>query len=300
MATRGTKTLIADTLVGITFSGRQRRLPCLIQYSGYNIGRPYFLTEREMIIGRDPRAGIHIHEQKVSRQHAKLFYGENYVSIEDLKSRNGVFINGKKIVGITKLRDGAMITIGNSTFKYFKPGNAEQVFHDQLYRLATIDEKTQVFNDKYLASTLSAEIEISRTFKQNLSLIIYDLDHFKKVNDTFGHTIGDAILFQTARVASKVIRKNDILCRYGGEEFVVILRETDKQTAMRLAKRLCNAQEKQACVFDHKGKKVKLIQTISIGVASLNSRIKTVKQFIKAADQNLYKAKKAGRNQAIG
>jgi two-component system, cell cycle response regulator len=296
MAKTGSKTIISQTLVGLTLSNSERRRPCIVQFSGTDLGRPYFLKDKETVLGREPRSGIRLNELKVSRRHAKISITKNGVFIEDLRSANGTFVNGAPLSDPAKLRDGDMITIGPAAFKYFAPGNVEQLFHDKLYRQATIDAKTGVFNDKYLLTTLRSEIEMSKNFRRDLSIIIYDLDHFKKVNDRFGHLFGDHVLKVTAQVVCHIVRKNDVVCRYGGEEFVVVLPETDLHLAVSLAERVRRALEQTQFPVTVSRKKHVHVQTMSLGVAQMSPGKDTLESLLKAADSKLYKAKRGGRN----
>jgi diguanylate cyclase (GGDEF)-like protein len=293
---RGDKTLINDTLVGHTMTGRQRRQPCLVQFSGRDLGRPYFVQITKAVMGRDPRATFRIDEQKVSRQHCELIYEKDRLYVRDLGSANGTYVNGKRIKDITELKDGDTMILGGPSFKYFSPGNVEQLFYDKVYREKTIDQKTRVFNDKYLMTTLRGEIDVSNAFGRPLSVIMYDLDHFKMVNDVYGHRFGDHVLARTAEIVSETIRKNDDLCRYGGEEFVIILRETDLPTATRLAERVRRAAEQEVFEVKKNGKPGKHIQTMSLGVVRMSPATPDVDSILKAADRLLYISKKAGRN----
>lgn len=291
------KTMISDTLVGMTLTGRERRQPCLVQFSGQDLGRPHFVNAGDSVVGRDPRAEIFINEPKLSRQQCQITFDKKSCSIIDLRSANGTYVNRIK-VGIqpVALNDGDTVILGNTTFKFFAPGNVEQLFYDKVYREKTIDQKTKVFNDKYLISHLRTEIMSSLSLQRDLCIIIYDLDHFKMVNDTYGHVFGDEVLKITAQIVAEVIRKNDALCRYGGEEFVVILPQTDLATAARLAERIRKATSLHVFKLKKKGRLLKHIQTMSLGVVQLNGKIATPEKMIKAADRLLYNAKKSGRN----
>lgn len=290
------KTMITETLVGITLSERQRRLPCLVQFSGSDLGRPFFIESDINVVGRDIRSDILVDEVGVSRKHCQILNTSRGVVIEDMGSANGTYVNNRKIRGPATLKDGCMITLGKAQFKFFSAGNVEQMFYDKVYREKTIDEKTKVFNDKFLATTLKTEMSLAKAYKRDLALIMYDLDHFKKVNDTFGHKFGDEVLKVTAEIVSDVIRKNDVFCRYGGEEFVIILRQTKIETAMKLAERIRKNVSYHVFYPEQKKEAVNHVQTISMGVAKYSTRYKTNGDFIKAVDKRLYEAKRRGRN----
>ena len=178
-------------------------------------------------------------------------------------------------------------------FKYFAQGNVENVFHDKIYRMATIDGGTQTFNKQYLLESLDSEFKFSKSYGRPLSVIYFDLDHFKKVNDTYGHNAGDFILSELSTLVKSIVRKDDIFCRFGGEEFVILLPNTDARTAYDSAERIRNAVESH--VFNTEGHSLK--QTVSLGVSQLQASMNTPKDFLEDADKKLYQSKQNGRNQ---
>jgi diguanylate cyclase (GGDEF)-like protein len=286
------KTIIADPGSSV-IEPPKRSTACFVQYSGANLGKRYVLDQFEMIIGRSPNVQIVVNEQSVSRNHAQCICNEGSVSITDLGSSNGTYINDEKIDEPRLLKDGDIIRLGNIVFKFFAQGNVENVFHDNIYRMATIDALTQAFNKKYLLEALDSEFKFSRTYSRPLSIIYFDLDHFKNVNDTYGHNVGDFILKETCEVVKSQTRKDDILCRFGGEEFVILLPTTEAPTAYELAERIRKAIETHEFVVDS----LKLQQTISAGVAQLTANMNTPTQLLEEADQKLYQSKTNGRNQ---
>lgn len=285
------KTIIADPGASI-FNPPKKSAACFVQYSGTNLGKRYVLDKPDIVVGRSPNVQIVINEQSVSRNHAKCEVGESQVVITDLGSSNGTYVNDQRISGSQALNDGDIIRLGNIVFKFFSHGNIENVFHDKIYRIATIDSGTQTFNKKYLLEELDSQFKFSRTYSRALSLIYFDLDHFKKVNDTYGHNVGDEILRDVSKRVKSAIRKDDILCRFGGEEFVILLPATDAKTAYELAERIRQDVESEA--FPSEGHIIK--QTISLGVSQLNPTMKTPHELLEDADQKLYQSKTNGRN----
>jgi len=269
-----------------------RKRACLIQYNGDALGRRYFFETAEITIGRAPTSNIVITDVSVSREHAKCIAVGDEIEIEDQHSRNGTFINDHRLHARTPLRDGDIVRLGSILLKYFAHDNIENVFHDKIYRMATIDAGTQVFNREYLLETLESEFTFSRVYSRALSLIYYDLDFFKKVNDIHGHICGDYILRESAEVAKSCVRKDDVLGRYGGEEFVVVLPNADNATATELAERIRKTIEAHTFVFEGKN----LTQTISIGVSENQPAFKTYKDLLSDADRKLYQSKNSGRN----
>jgi diguanylate cyclase (GGDEF)-like protein len=275
-----------------------RRMPmrsraCLVQYSGDTLGRRYLLDAPEITVGRLPTNGIVIQDDSVSREHAKIIARDNTVAIEDLGSSNGTFIQDTPVTSLATLKDGDILRVGNILLKYFAHDNIEKVFHDNLYRMATIDAGTQLFNKKYLLETLDSEFRFCSVYARPLSVIYYDLDFFKKVNDVHGHSCGDYILRECAQIAKSCMRADDILARYGGEEFVAVLPNTDSRTAATLAERIRTAIAGYAFVFEGKA----LTQTVSLGVAQNRPEFTTALDLLNDADRKLYQSKHAGRNQ---
>ncbi|MEQ1774651.1 MAG: GGDEF domain-containing protein [Burkholderiales bacterium] len=269
-----------------------RNRACLIQYSGETLGRRFVLDTPEIIIGRVRAAGIFIPDDSVSREHAKIISIGSAVEVEDLGSSNGTFIQDQRVQSRTALRDGDLLRLGSIQLKFFAHDNIESAFHDKIYRMATIDAGTQLFNKKYLLETLDSEFRLCRAYGRPLSVIYYDLDFFKKVNDVHGHSCGDFVLRECAQVVKSCMRATDILARFGGEEFVAVLPNADVLTATELAERIRGSIEAHTFVFD--GKTLK--QTISIGVSENQSAFKTATDLLNDADRKLYQSKQSGRN----
>lgn len=164
--------------------------------------------------------------------------------------------------------------------------------HERIKTLMNEDVLTGAYARRYLHEQLPREMSIAQRSGRPLSIVMFDLDFFKKINDTYGHSFGDEVLHAVAQAVMKQLRPYDILARYGGEEFVVVLPGTTHEKALKAAERLRLAAE--ACTFEN-GKKV----TISLGVAQYHTD-ETFEQFIERADTYLYKAKEAGRNQSFG
>ncbi len=264
---------------------------CLIQYSGASLGKRYVLNH-DSIIGRVPPVDLIINEPTVSKKHARFSFVGSKVSVEDLQSSNGTYVNDIKINARTELNDGDIIRVGNVLLKFFANDNADNIFMDKIYRMATIDAGTQIFNKKYLLESLDAEFKFAKVYQKPLSLIMYDLDFFKKVNDVYGHNAGDFILKETASLVKGAIRKEDIFGRFGGEEFCIVLPNTELKIAVELAERLRSIIE--AHVFNFESNTIK--QTVSIGVCQQNSHHESVPQFMEDVDKKLYDSKHNGRN----
>lgn len=287
------KTIIAEPLGLTTFQGPKNKKSCFVQYSGQGLGRRYVLDRPEMTIGRSPENEIVINEQSVSRQHVRLVQMGESVEIFDMKTTNGTYINDKQVSSGVTLQDGDVLRLGTILLKFYAHNNIDSIFHDRIYRMATIDAGTQIFNRKYMMEALESEFKFSNTYGKPLSLIYFDLDFFKSVNDNYGHNVGDFILKECAELATKVIRKEDIFGRMGGEEFCVILPGTRIDRAAELAERIRSTTAKHSFSYET----LKLTQTLSVGVAELESAMRLPTDLIEKADQRLYFCKKNGRNQ---
>jgi diguanylate cyclase (GGDEF)-like protein len=164
--------------------------------------------------------------------------------------------------------------------------------YQEMEKLATIDGLTQVPNHRHFQTLLNQQIEVASRYGQKIGLMLFDIDHFKIFNDTYGHAIGDLVLKEVARSAGGAIRSSDVLARYGGEEFVVLMPQTDTAGAMLSAERVRAAVE--AMAIPHDGKTLKV--TISIGVCLFPDMAGVKQDFIDGADKAMYFSKKSGRN----
>jgi two-component system cell cycle response regulator len=295
------KTVIANVSHMLSQPIKKKGVPSLVQYSGANLGKRYTLQDPEVRIGRSPEAQITIAEASVSRFHARLFQTDQGMMLEDLFSANGTYINDTKVsAGPILLKDQDMIRLGAILIKFFSSENIDGFIQDKIYQMATIDVGTQIYNKQYLLESLDTEFKISQSSGRPLSVIYYDLDFFKKVNDTYGHNAGDVILKESAALVKKTIRKDDIQCRYGGEEFVILLPNTTIGPAFELAERIRMALETQdfLLVLEDQGIKKTIThkQTVSMGVSERDSHMSTPKDLLESADKKLYHSKQTGRN----
>jgi diguanylate cyclase (GGDEF)-like protein len=269
----------------------------LIVLTGSRAGEMHRIEQPETTIGREEKADIRITDDGVSRRHASLRLEKEAVRIEDMGSTNGTFLNEERITGPELLKDGDKLRIGSTTIlKFSYQDSLEEKFQLQLYEAALRDAHTKVFNKRYFVERLKAEFAYSIRNKTALTLVMFDLDRFKAINDTFGHVAGDAVLVEVARLASESIRSEDLLARYGGEEFTVLCRGIAISDGQKFAERL--RQLVEALQFSFQGKPIPV--TISLGIASLpDPDISDAMTLISAADDALYQAKRAGRNRAI-
>ncbi len=265
----------------------------LVVIHGENLGKKYDLVEHQLTIGRSSKSDIQVDHESVSRNHATLKSNDTRITIEDGGSTNGTFVNDEATVGALALRNGDFIKIGRTIFKFIASNNIEAAYHDEVYRLTTVDGLTQVFNRRYFEDTLERELARCHRHHRALSLVMIDIDWFKRINDTHGHLAGDMVLKGIATLIKTRIRREDVLARFGGEEFALLLPEINQKGAAVLAEKLRKVVEKQQFTFDAQVIPV----TISAGVASIGKRVDEPEELVKLADVRLYEAKAGGRNQ---
>jgi diguanylate cyclase (GGDEF)-like protein len=264
---------------------------CLVVIYGPDLGRKYSLESPSLTLGRSNKCDIQIDQESVSRAHSKIVNAGRSVRIRDLGSTNGTYVNDELVEERT-LVDGDFIKIGRTIFKFLSGGNIERAYHEEIYRLTTVDGLTQIFNKRYFSEALAREIARATRYRRELSLVMFDLDHFKDVNDTHGHLAGDAVLKTLSLTVKSKIRTEDIFARYGGEEFAIILPEIDGHNAHQFAEKVRRIVE--TTEFRFEGTKIPV--TISMGVSTLDLEEPTAVAIIRRADERLYEAKSAGRN----
>jgi diguanylate cyclase (GGDEF)-like protein len=265
--------------------------------AGANVGAMYRLGEA-LVLGRDNHAAVQIDSPEVSRRHARVYLTGSGFFVEDLGSRNGTLLNGSPVLTPQPLADGDKLSLGGTVFRFALFDELDDEYQQRIYDSSLRDPLTRAFNRAYLDERLDAEIAYSLRHDTALALLVFDVDHFKKINDTYGHVVGDQVLVQLTQHVLRVIRAEDVLVRYGGEEFVVLSRDIREAEAIQFAERLRSAVERQ--VFLHElpgGGSVAVPVTISVGVASMPSPdIHQASHLIERADAALYAAKEAGRN----
>jgi diguanylate cyclase (GGDEF)-like protein len=276
---------------------------CLVHIypSGPSMGRRYPLSiTTGVTIGRGADCAVHIEDHSVSRKHARIDPTPLGFVASDLGSTNGTFVNDRPI-SKHPLNDGDYLRVGNCIYRFLAGGNVEAEYHEEIYRLAIIDGLTEVPNKRYLMEQLGRELSRSLRYHRPLAVLMFDIDHFKAINDNNGHLCGDQVLRDLAGLLRTVIRAEELLARYGGEEFVSVLPECTHDNALRMAERLRALVEQHPFRFDDQVIPV----TISIGVASIpgaeaGEKEVTPTELLERADDRLYEAKRAGRNRVSG
>jgi two-component system, cell cycle response regulator len=293
------------TAIQDTHRGSPRRLvprgtqnACLVHIypSGADMGRRYMLGEKAIMLGRGDTCNVRISDQSVSRAHAKIEAVIDGYELADLQSTNGTFVNDHAVAS-HRLRDGDYIRVGNCIYRFLAGGNVEADYHEEIYRLTIMDALTETHNKRSLFQFLEYELARSERHHRPLSVLMFDIDRFKALNDRLGHLAGDSILRELAATIRTHVRKVDLFARYGGEEFVLVLPETTREEALICAEQVRERVATHPFHFEAETHKV----TISLGVASTTGDAAlTPTTFIAEADANLYRAKHAGRNRVEG
>lgn len=253
------------------------------------IGKTWFLT-KDQTFGRDKdTSDVYIPDNSLSRAHVRIVVSGKNIQVQDVGSTNGSFLNNQKMdpEKVYTLNNSDILRLGEIVFKFVASGNieAKSIFHvqDQMYT----DSLCQIHNRKYMEDKGQEMIRQ----KKHVSFISFDLDHFKKINDQYGHIGGDFILTCVSSLVRNSIRKSDIFCRMGGEEFSLML-ECDKETAFQLAEEIRNKIANEVFEFEDQSIRV----SVSMGVAEIQKTDKSWQDLYKRADKALYQSKKEGRN----
>jgi diguanylate cyclase (GGDEF)-like protein len=270
--------------------------PCLVVIYGPLLARRFMLEKEEQTIGRSDDSEIRIEDDAASRSHARLLVKDRRVTLIDLDSTNGTLVN-EKAVRELELRDGDLVQIGETIFKFLAGGNVETKYHQEMYKMTTVDGLTQAYNRRYFMEAFEREVQRTRRYRRELCLAMIDIDHFKNVNDTWGHLAGDHVLRETARIVADSIRHEDIFGRYGGEEFALLLPEVGLAGALQVCERLRTRLGEAPVVFGRD----QISVTASFGLASTEALGEEygVLDLIHLADSKLYEAKELGRNRVV-
>jgi len=271
---------------------RDKSRAFLVVLTGPNTGASHELEDLT-VIGRSSDATLTMDHDGVSRIHCKVLKLPGGVELRDAGSTNGTFVNGDRVT-VHRLEDGDKIQIAPQVyFKFTLHDELEHTFREQMFDAALRDPLTRVYNKRYFGERLETEWAYSRRHQTPLSMVMMDLDHFKRVNDHFGHPAGDYVLRGFADVVADTIRTEDVLCRYGGEEFAIICREFPVPSAQIMSDRIRRTVANHEFTWEA----TRIPVTMSAGVAGVpSSSIADQEGLLVAADQALYAAKRGGRN----
>lgn len=276
----------------------------VVQGSEADFGKSYNFTQHSIRIGRDRANTIQVDDRKVSKHHCEISVvktGElEQIIVKDLESTNGSYVNGDSI-GQMFLQTGDKLSIGATVFRVNFNDEIEEEYHSRLFNFAATDALTGLYNRRYTLNQLEKQRKIVKRNKRVFSIALIDIDDFKRINDTYGHQAGDEYLKQVAFLINHTLREQDIAGRVGGEEFLVVLPETDLEGAHMLANRIRERIRDAELVYEEHIIKA----TISVGVCQYSPQsidpgtATNADSLFRLADDALYKAKTTGKNKVV-
>jgi diguanylate cyclase (GGDEF)-like protein len=283
---------------------RSERRPALVFLRGELLAVPIPLERDEVTLGRAIEADVRVNDAKASRLHARItterdpLTGEASYRIADLGSTNGTLLNGQMILDAT-LQDGDKLVIGEHLLRFDLLDEIDREFQQQIHRLLVHDELTGLLTSRSFFSELGREAARAESESRRFCVLMMDIDHFKEVNDTYGHMTGSQTLKEVGGCITRALRAGDVAARFGGEEFAAFLLDADYPQGLVAAERVRTAIERHAFATtkggvpdaDHTHK-----ITISIGMAEFPEDARDPLQLVELADSALYRAKRSGRN----
>jgi two-component system, cell cycle response regulator len=285
------KTVIGDRML-LAVEGTNEKQAYLRVLTGPTPGQLFRVADGGAL-GRGTNVTFHIPDSQISRRHAHLFVDGDEFTVKDLDSTNGTYVNGERVV-TRRLADGDTIRLGHTTaLKLTLLSEIDGELQKQMFESALRDGLTKAYNKRFFETRLDEEVAYALRQDARLALLMFDLDHFKHVNDTYGHLAGDFVLAEIGTLVTATSRREDIFARIGGEEFAVIARGLTRAQALEFAERLRRAIHEHS--FVHEG--TVLPVTASLGVACVpDTPVNSATALSAAADAALYRAKTSGRN----
>lgn len=274
----------------------QRDRAALVRLDGPTAGMVHSLPSSGVEVGRHSQAWLRITDVGISRNHARLYYQRDVWWVEDLDSRNGTYLEGRAIHK-QQLHDGCLLRFGAlASFRFQLMDARQEAAFKGLFESSHRDPLTGIYNRRYLDDRLRMELAFAIRHQTLLSLVMIDIDHFKRVNDTYGHLAGDAMLRHVADAIRKQLRTEDVFSRYGGEEFAIVLRDVGTAGAAIAAERARRKVESSPLQLAAHAVSV----TTSAGCAGLDECAEpALEELLDLADRRLYAAKLAGRNRVV-
>ena len=265
----------------------------MVVLSGDRMGETFTLNEGRTSIGRGLHADIRVNDEGISRTHAVVDLEGGVYYLSDAGSTNGTFSNGER-VDKHVLQEGDKVQIGaTSVLRFTFQDDADDDLQRSLYESALRDRLTGIFNRGYFNNRLESDVAFAMRHGKPLALVMFDIDHFRTINDTHGQAVGDEVLRQLSSRVQRTTRSEDIFARYGGEEFGLICRDVDALRASKAAHRIANLVRGEAFEIDS----LSIPVSVSLGVADLAMLLQpSAKSLVEAADTALFVAKRQGRD----
>lgn len=249
---------------------------------------------RPMVLGRSASCDIELTDDLVSREQAVLAWNTDLIcwELRDCESRNGTFVNDRQVQECV-MHPGDQIRMGGYIFKFLPADHVEALYHETVYQMMTVDTLTQIYNRRYFEDGFERELQRSLRHGRPLSILMFDLDRFKLINDDLGHLVGDEVLRNVCQRVRRRVRRDELFARYGGDEFVVVLAESTAAQAEQVAEEMREIVSAQPVETSLGLTSV----TISMGIAHTSGlEPVTTAELISLADKKLYEAKHAGRD----
>ncbi|MCA9053899.1 MAG: diguanylate cyclase [Planctomycetaceae bacterium] len=251
------------------------------------------LPAGETALGRDPGCELEIDDDFISRVHAKVEVDGDEISVIDQGSRNGTFVNEERVTR-KSIRAGDHIRVGNHVFKFLSAEHPEVQYHEAVYEMMTTDALTGIANRRFFEDAFHRELTRGLRHQRPVGVLMIDVDHFKRINDLYGHLVGDECLREMCDRIRRVISPDELFGRVGGEEFAVVLAEAAASECQAVAERI---RARVAGAAFGTARKLSIPMTISIGIAhSDDFTMRSINEFLCGADTRLYQAKREGRD----
>ena len=292
MSSRDEDTAVSDVAQAIPVAPASDDCLVVVYQREGGAGRCIKLDRLPLRLGRDPDNELVLEDDGVSRRHARIERRSGRVVLMDVGSTNGTLLNDVELSGIVELNTGDRIQVGSTIFKYLSASDLEAALHEQIFSNATTDALTGLRSKRHLTDELGREFSRARRYNRKFSLLMIDIDHFKAVNDRYGHQVGDITLRAVASNVLSCLHSDDLAARYGGEELVVLLLETKLEDAVVIAERIRQAIADLVVSY----REAHLRVTVSIGCAEYSHDDENEVRLFERADQLMYAAKQAGRN----
>lgn len=306
--TRGYDDTDAPTQVGEVStpdqSGTSERRPVLVALGGELLATPIPLERPEVTLGRALDAHVRLNDQKASRLHACISTevdpnsGTTVFKVKDLNSTNGTLVNGRPVTEAV-LNHGDKILVGNQLFRFELLDEIDRAFQQQIHRLIGHDELTGLLSSKSFFTELRREAARAEELSHPFCVLMMDLDHFKAVNDNYGHLVGNRTLQDVGVIIKSALRSGDVAARFGGEEFAAFMLDADYLQGLVAAERVRRGIEQavfSAAVEAAHPTAARFHLTVSIGVACFPDDARDPIRLVELADSALYRAKRNGRN----
>lgn len=297
------ETLLETEEMVVSVDTRERR-PALVFLRGELLAVPIPLERDEVTLGRALEADVRVNDSLASRLHARITTtrdpasGETRYRIIDLGSKNGTILNGRPVTDAI-LHDGDKVVIGEHLMRFELLDEIDREFQRHIHRLLVHDELTGLLTSKSFFSELRREAARAESEAQPFCVLMMDIDHFKAVNDTYGHLTGSQTLEEVGACITQALRAGDVAARFGGEEFAAFLLDAGVAQGLVAAERVRSAVEQHDFTVTRPsaaGERRTHHITISLGVACFPDDARDPIELIELADTALYRAKRSGRN----